>query len=91
MTLKKVRMMSDFDLIEYGKCPNNHGEMFFFNHPIDIITIIPDDVVDLEGTDAGDFGYIVAICQECGFVLTLQTIDGFDDYLAWLKEYRKEG
>jgi len=37
------------------------------------------------------YGYIVAICQECGFTLSLERIDNLHDYLSWLKEYRSSG
>lgn len=81
--------MSDFERIKYGECPNGHGDMVFFNHPIDLATIIPDDEIDIGGFESGDLGYIVAVCQECGFVLSLNNIDNHDEYLEWLKTYRE--
>lgn len=84
--------MSKMELIDYGECPNGHGDMIFFKHPIDILYHIPIELMDeYEGKDTppGMFGYISAICQECGFTLTLEKISKLDSYLKWLEEYRR--
>jgi len=86
-----MRQLSDLKLINYGKCPNDHEDMVFFNHPIDILYHVPEDLMEpLEGKDTppGMYGYIVAICQECGFILSLERIDNLHEYLSWLKDYR---
>lgn len=83
--------MSSLELIEVGDCPNGHGEMVFFNYPIDILYQIPEDLMEpLEGVDTppGMYGYIVAICQECGFTLGLEKIGNLQEYLEWLKRFR---
>jgi len=83
--------MTNLDLIDYGKCPNGHGDMVFFKHPIDILYHIPVELLDeYEGKDTppGMFGYIAAICQECGFTLSLEHINNLESYLKWLDEHR---
>ena len=83
--------MSSTELIQIGDCPNGHGEMVFFNKPIDVLYHIPEDLMDpLEGLDTppGMYGYIAAICQECGFTLSLEKIENQPKYIEWLKEFR---
>ena len=83
--------MSSLEPIQIGDCPNGHGEMVFFNKPIDILYYIPEDLMDpLEGVDTPPsmYGYIAAICQECGFTLSLEKIDNQPKYIEWLKEFR---
>lgn len=83
--------MNMWELIEHGECPNEHGNMIYFNHPIDILHILPEELIEpLEGkeTPPGMFGYIAAICQECGFQLKVQNIENLEKYLTWLEDYR---
>lgn len=83
--------MNSNELLKHGMCPNGHGDLVFFKKPIDILYHIPEDLTEpLEGVDTppGMFGYIAAICQECGFILTLENIDRQDQYLEWLEDYR---
>lgn len=83
--------MSKLGVIEQGNCPNGHGDMIFFKHPIDILYHIPEELLEsYEGKDTppGMFGYIAAICQECGFVLSLKKIDNLEHYLRWLDKHR---
>ena len=84
-------MMNSFELIERGECPNGHGNMIYFNHPISILHILPEELLDdLNGVDTPDnmYGYLAAICQECGFVLTVKNIGNHEKYLEWLKAHR---
>ena len=83
--------MDTFELLDHGKCPNGHGDMVYFNHPISILHILPEELLeDLEGVDTPDnmYGYLAAICQECGFVLTVKSITNHEKYMEWLKVYR---
>ena len=83
--------MNSFDLIKHGMCPNEHGDMVFFKTPIDLLYHIPEELLEpYEGkeTPSGMFGYISAICQECGFTLGVKSIKNQASYLEWLEEYR---
>lgn len=86
--------MNKMELIEHGLCPNGHGEMVYFKKPIDILYQIPEELCEhLEGQDSqpGMYGYIVAVCQDCGFVLKVENIENQERYLEWLVEYRRTG
>lgn len=57
------------------KCPNECGPMTILKKPMAILFLLPEDVCELshlEGTETPEnmFGYVIGVCQECGFVLT---------------------
>lgn len=83
--------MSDFDLIEKGLCPNGCGSLTILKKPISKLLLIPEDLCDLgqlEGTETpmDMFGYVTAVCSECGFVLSTEPNWEYDyDEGKWRK------
>ena len=69
--------MSYTDLIKKGICPNGCGKLTTLKHPLKIVLLIPEDLLDHipEGADEDYYGAIRAICLECGFNLVIGTRD----------------
>jgi len=71
------------------ECPNGHGPLVFLKKPIAILYLLPEDICDLaelEGTETPEemFGYIIAVCQECGFIYTTAPAYEYDyDSAKW--------
>jgi len=59
------------DLLKKGVCPNECGDLVFIK-PHEILYLIPESLFDYIPVDAKDdhYGYIVAVCPKCGFILT---------------------
>ncbi len=61
---------------EKGECPNAHGPLVIFKKPPPILHLLSEDMLDVanlmgeEDTPEHMFGYLLAVCQECGFVLS---------------------
>lgn len=60
---------------ELGICPNAHGPLTILKKPFPLLHFLSEDLLDvgeLMGTDGpeGMFGYLLAICPECSFVVT---------------------
>ena len=56
-------------------CPNKCGPMTFLKKPVAILFLLPEDVCELAELEEAEtpehmFGYVVGVCQECGFVFT---------------------
>ena len=64
--------MSDLDLIKEGSCPNKCGKLTILKHPLKILLLIPEDLIDHVPKEADEdyYGAIIAMCLECGFTLT---------------------
>jgi len=54
---------------EKGRCPNDCGDIIKLKKPIDIVTLLNECALE-DWMELGCLGCIVAICPECGFVLT---------------------
>lgn len=83
--------MNSFDKMNKGLCPNDCGEMTIFEKPVSKLLMIPEDLCDLgklEGTETpmDMFGYIVAACSKCGFVLSTPPTWEYDyDEYKWVR------
>ena len=77
--------------IKKGECPSGHGPLILFKHPIAILYLLSEDLCsigELEGTETPEdmFGYILGICQECGFIVTTSPNYEYDwDYSKWVR------
>lgn len=72
---------------ELGICPNAHGPLVILNHPIEIGSLLPEDMLDvanLMGTDTPDsfLGSITAFCQKCGFVASTPPTHEYNSFLG---------
>jgi hypothetical protein len=65
--------MGKLDLIKEGLCPNECGKLTVLKHPLKIMLLIPEDLIDSvpEEADEDYYGAIAAMCLECGFTLTI--------------------
>lgn len=65
--------MGYIDKISRGLCPNDCGKLTALKHPLKILLLIPEDLIDAvpEEADEDYYGAIVATCLECGFTLTV--------------------
>jgi hypothetical protein len=64
-------MSDELALTKRGECPNGHGKLTFFKHPMQIMYYIPLSLIDYIPSDVDDdyYGAIIAYCPECGFTL----------------------
>lgn len=81
--------MSSLDLIEKGFCPNGCGELTWLKKPHAILYLIPEDLCEpLEGVDTPEdmFGFIKALCSECGFIASTPPTHEYDYELeGWFR------
>lgn len=83
--------MSSFDKIDTGLCPNDCGELSLFEKPVSVLLLLPEDLCtlgELEGTETpmDMFGYLVAVCSKCGFVLSTSPTWEYDyDNHKWVR------
>jgi len=73
--------MSAFERINRGECPNGDGLLTVLKKPIEILYLIPSEVLELAQEYANmrmdvsgipdNLGKIVAVCSECGFVASV--------------------
>ena len=65
------------DLIKKGLCPNGCGKLTALKHPLKIVLLIPEDLIEHipEEADEDYYGAIRALCLECGFNLVIGTRD----------------
>jgi hypothetical protein len=75
--------MSSLDLIPKGLCPNKCGDLTILKKPVAILYLLSEDLLslgDLEGTETPEsmFGYIKALCPECGFVGVIPPTHEYD-------------
>lgn len=88
--------MNSFEKIRNGNCPNDCGPLTILKKPIAKLYLIPEDLCDLgklEGTETPEdmFGYITAICSECGFLLGTPPTWGYDyDSYEWRRSSESE-
>lgn len=62
-------------MTDRSDCPNKCGPMTLLKKPMAILYLLPEDVCELshlEGTETPEhmFGYVLGVCQECGFTLS---------------------
>lgn len=91
LRMKQVTKMTD-----RNNCPNGCGLITILKKPMAILFLLPEDVCELshlEGTETPEhmFGYVVGVCQECGFVwTTAPTYEyNYDEY-KWESLQRSE-
>ena len=83
--------MSSLGLIPQGLCPNECGPLIVMKKPISILHFLSEDLCslgDLEGTETPEsmFGYIKAVCPECGFAGVLAPTHEYDfENAKWCK------
>ncbi len=78
-----------FKKMEKGLCPNDCGSLTILKKPVAILYLLSEDLCSLgklEGTETPEdmFGYIMAVCPECGFVGTRPPTYEYDyDNYEW--------
>lgn len=83
--------MNYFDKVKKGQCPNDCGDLTILKKPISKLYLIPEDLCDLgelEGAETPEdmFGYIVAVCSECGYILGTSPTYEYDyDASKWVR------